>query len=126
MKKQYLFGQPGVDHLAFEIGVALGHQRGLDPRGGHGRQPKRRELVHLSPRAVPAGDHLLRQLHGRDVDRALLVAFRMPKVWLRLLMTQPKIGGSKSSIVCQDMVMTFARPFRAVETSTTGPGSNRP
>ena len=50
----------------------------------------------------------------------------MPKVWLRLLMTQPNMGGSKSSIVCQDMGITFARPFRAVETSTTGPGSNRP
>ena len=54
-----------------------------------------------------------------------LVAFKILKVWFRSLTTQPTIGGSKSIIVCQDMVMTFARPFRAVVSMTTGPGSRR-
>jgi hypothetical protein len=53
-----------------------------------------------------------------------LVAFRMPNVWFRLLITQPTIGGSNSIIVCHDMVMMFARPLRVVVTSTTGPGSS--
>jgi hypothetical protein len=54
------------------------------------------------------------------------VAFKMPNVWFRSLMTQPKIGGSKSIIVCHDMGIMFARPFLAVVTKTTGPGSSRP
>ena len=54
-----------------------------------------------------------------------LVAFKMLKVRLRLLTTQPTMGGSKSIIVCHDMVMTLAFPFRAVVSSTTGPGSSR-
>jgi hypothetical protein len=41
-------------------------------------------------------------------------------------MTMPMSGGSKSIMVSHDRVMTFARPFRAVVTSTTGPGSSRP
>src|SRR3970282_676090 len=40
-------------------------------------------------------------------------------------MMQPTSGGSNSIIVCHDIVMTFARPARAVVTSTTGPGSSR-
>ncbi len=55
-----------------------------------------------------------------------LVAFNTPKLWLRLLITQPTSGGSNSIIVCQDMVMMFARPFWAVVTNTTGPGSSKP
>src|SRR3989304_1552479 len=51
-----------------------------------------------------------------------LVAFRMPKVWLRLLITQPTVGGSNPIIVCHDMAIMFARPLWAVGTSTTGPG----
>jgi len=38
-------------------------------------------------------------------------------------MTQAMIGGSKSTIMCHDMVIIFARPQLMVETSTTGPGS---
>ena len=41
-------------------------------------------------------------------------------------MTQPTSGGTNSIIVCHDMGMTFARPARAVVTSTTGPGSSSP
>ena len=49
----------------------------------------------------------------------------MPKVKFWSLITQPTIGGSKSIIMCHDMVMMLARPFRAVVTITTGPGSRR-
>ena len=33
-------------------------------------------------------------------------------------------GGSNSIIICQDCVMTFARPLRMVFTNTTRPGSS--
>jgi hypothetical protein len=53
-----------------------------------------------------------------------LVAFKMPNVWFRSLITQPTVGGSKSIIVCHDRVMMFARPLRTVVTITAGPGSS--
>jgi len=40
-----------------------------------------------------------------------LVAFRIPNVWLLSLITHPTSGGSKSIIVCQDIVMMFVRPL---------------
>jgi len=52
--------------------------------------------------------------------------FGMPNGQLRLLITQPTVGGSKSIIACYDVVMTLARPFVAVVTMTTNPGSRRP
>ncbi len=45
---------------------------------------------------------------------------------LRPLTTQPTSGGSNSIIVCQDIVITLARPLCAVVSRTTGPGSSRP
>jgi hypothetical protein len=48
-----------------------------------------------------------------------------PRVDYLSLTTQPRTGGSKSSMVCQDMVMTFGRPFFEVVIITTGPGSNK-
>jgi hypothetical protein len=39
-------------------------------------------------------------------------------------MTQPTSGGTNSIIVCHDIGMMFARPARAVVTSTTGPDSS--
>ncbi len=53
------------------------------------------------------------------------VAFRLANEWFRSLTMMPTIGGSKSIIVCHDIAMMFARPFHAVETNTTGPGSRR-
>lgn len=53
------------------------------------------------------------------------VDFKMLNVKLRLLTTQPTRGGSNSIIVCHDIVMTLARPLRAVVSNTTGPGSSR-
>src|SRR3989338_1477781 len=47
------------------------------------------------------------------------------KLWFRSLITQPTSGGSKSIIVCQDMVMILALPFHAELTITTGPDSSR-
>jgi hypothetical protein len=43
---------------------------------------------------------------------------------LALLTTQATCGGSNSTIMCQDMVMTLARPLRTVVSNTTGPGSS--
>jgi hypothetical protein len=40
-------------------------------------------------------------------------------------MTQARIGGSKSIIMCHDIVMMFGRLPLAVVTITTGPGSIR-
>src|SRR5664280_3538144 len=54
------------------------------------------------------------------------VARNISKVWFWLLITQPTSGGTNSIIVCHDMGMMFARPARAVVTSTTGPGSSNP
>jgi hypothetical protein len=54
------------------------------------------------------------------------VARNISNVWFWLLITQPTIGGWNSIIVCHDRVMMFARPVRAVVTSTTGPGSSNP
>lgn len=54
------------------------------------------------------------------------VAFSAAKLYLRSLSTMPMSGGSKSIMVSHDRVMTFALPFCAVVTSTTGPGSSRP
>src|SRR3989338_5447839 len=47
------------------------------------------------------------------------------KLWFRSLITQPTSGGSKSIMVCQDMVMILARPFQAELTMTTGPDSSK-
>jgi hypothetical protein len=41
-----------------------------------------------------------------------------------LLTTQATNGGVNSTIVCQDIAMTLARPLRAVVNKTTGPGSS--
>ena len=45
------------------------------------------------------------------------------KEWLRLLTMQAICGGVNSTIMCQDMVMTFGTPRWLVASSTTGPGS---
>ena len=42
------------------------------------------------------------------------------------LTTQPTSGGSNSSIVCQDIVITLATPLCDVVSSTTGPVSSSP
>jgi len=52
------------------------------------------------------------------------VARSAAKLWLALLTMQATSGGSNSTIMCQDMVMTLATPLRAVVSSTTGPGSS--
>jgi len=36
---------------------------------------------------------------------------------------QATSGGIKSTIMCQDIVMTLKRPFAVVVSSETGPGS---
>jgi len=36
----------------------------------------------------------------------------------------PGAGASNSTIICPDIVMTLARPLRAVVSRTTGPGSS--
>src|ERR1017187_10225858 len=69
--KEVVFGdQLPINDLAFQIGMALGDEWGLDARGGHGRETKGLELVHPSSRSVPAAHHLFRQFQRRDVDHA--------------------------------------------------------
>ena len=47
-----LADEPGIDHLAFEVGEALGHQRRRHILGWHRRQAESLELVHVPPRAI--------------------------------------------------------------------------
>ena len=63
------------------------------------------ELVHSAARGIADCDHFGGQLDAWDIDHTLLAFFKMLKVWFRLLITQPMIGGSKSIIICHDMVM---------------------
>jgi hypothetical protein len=53
-----------------------------------------------------------------------LVARKAAQLQSAGLTTQAISGGSNSTIMCQDIVMTLARPLRAVVNNTTGPGSN--
>jgi hypothetical protein len=48
------------------------------------------------------------------------------KLWSPSPTTQASSGGSKSSIVCQLIVITLALPRSAVASSTTGPASSQP
>jgi hypothetical protein len=52
------------------------------------------------------------------------VARKAAKLKFASLTTQATSGGSNSTIMCHDIVMTLARPLRAVVSSTTGPGSS--
>ena len=52
------------------------------------------------------------------------VARKAAKLWFLLLTTQATSGGSNSTIMCHDSVMTLARALRAVVSRTTGPGSS--
>lgn len=65
-----LGGQFRIPDLAFQAGITFGDERGLDARGGHGREAKDLELVHAPARSVPAAHHRFRQLHRGDVDHA--------------------------------------------------------
>src|SRR3989337_4591459 len=103
-----------IHDLAFEICIALHDERRCDQGGGLGGKPE----VLPQPTAFAASSTV-----GMLITHSL-VAFRIPKVWLRLLITQPTVGGSNSIIVCHDMAIIFARPLWAVVTSTTGPGSS--
>jgi hypothetical protein len=53
-----------------------------------------------------------------------LVARNAAKLKSAPLTTQATNGGSNSTIMCQDIVMTLARPLWAVVSKTTGPGSS--
>ena len=65
--KEVVFGdQLPVRHLAFQIGIALGDERGLDAFGGYGCKTKHLELVHAAARRVPAADHRCRQQWQAD------------------------------------------------------------
>src|ERR1017187_10024360 len=69
--KEVVFGdQLPINDLAFQIGMALGDEWGLDARGGHGGETKGLELVHPSSRSVPAAHHLFRQFPRRHADHA--------------------------------------------------------
>ena len=104
---------------------AGGGQAGERRRGRHGRG--KHEYQQRAQRYfILEGSRIVRPA-TMNIPRPMwwIVFRRMSKVALRLLTMQPTSGGSNSIIVCQDIVMTFARPWRAVVRSTTGPGSSR-
>jgi hypothetical protein len=69
--EEIIFGDEfRIPDLAFQAGITFGDERGLDARGGHGREAKGLELVHAPAGSVPAGHHRFRQLHRGDVDHA--------------------------------------------------------
>lgn len=69
-KEIVLANEPGVGYLAFEIGKALGHQRGSDAFGGERRDAEPPELVHVPARAVANSHNLGSQFHRRNSDNA--------------------------------------------------------
>ena len=64
--------ETGIDHLTFEVGEALGHQRRRHTLGWHWRQAKSLELVYISPRAVANTQDLACHFQRRNGDHALL------------------------------------------------------
>ena len=121
-----LGGQFRIPDLAFQAGITFGDERGLDARGGHGREAKDLELVHGGAPKGKMGSETT--LSANSTVGMLIthsrVALRLANEQFRLLTTQPTSGGVNSIIRCHDMGMTFARPARAVVSSTTGPGSS--
>ena len=71
-----LVDEMSIDHLAFKVGEALGHQRRRDTLGWCWRQTKSLELVHISPRAVTDTHDLGRKFRRWNGDYSL---FRRPQ-----------------------------------------------
>jgi hypothetical protein len=46
-------GQLSINDLAFQAGITLGDERGIDARGGHRREAKSLNLSTCSPEAFP-------------------------------------------------------------------------
>lgn len=76
------------------------------------------------PEQLPIFTALAASLRAGSAMTHSPVARSASKEWLWPLTTQAISGGSNSSIMCHDMVMTLARPLRAVVSSVTGPGSS--
>ena len=85
---------------------------------------KRFELINIAARAVANFNDLRRHLHGRDGDYVFLGRPQGGTAAVGRTDNAAISGGSNSTIMCQDIVMTLARPLRAVVNNTTGPGSN--
>ena len=52
-KEVELVDETGIDHLAFKVGKALGHQRRRHTLSWHRRQAESLELVHVPPEQLP-------------------------------------------------------------------------
>ena len=69
--KKVVFGHElSINHLAFQIGITPGDERGFDERSSHGCKAKGFELIALLPGNVSAGHDLFCQFHRRHVDHA--------------------------------------------------------
>src|ERR1035438_8640511 len=66
-----LVNEPGIDHLAFEIGETLGHQRRRYAFGWRLRQTESLELVYIAARAVTDSDDFGGQFQRWKSNHAL-------------------------------------------------------
>ncbi len=103
--------QTCVDDSAFEIGITLGDERRLDTRCRYRRKANFFERVHASAGGVPATYSLCRELHCRDIDHAFLCRLQYAESKVLVADHAAHDGGSKSIIVCHDMVTILARPI---------------
>jgi hypothetical protein len=101
--------ETGVNDCTFQIGEALRHQWRGHLGGRHRGEMELLELFDVPAGAVADFDDLGRELQGGNGGDALPGG--------------AKGGGTNSTIMCQDSVMTLARHLRAVVSTTTGPGS---
>jgi hypothetical protein len=81
-------------------------------------------LSTFRPEQLPIRTTLTASFRAGTAITHSLVARSAAKLKLALLTTQATNGGSNSTIMCQDIVMMLALPFRAVVSKTTGPGSS--
>ena len=114
----------GIDHFTFEIGETFRDQGRLHQACRNGGEHELLEFVHRIAMAVADLYHFGRKLcrwngnntfAGRLEGRETVIPFADHASDSRRL---------NSIIMCHDMVMTLARPFCAVVSNTTGPGSS--
>src|SRR3990172_4971400 len=91
---------------------------------GTGVRPKAVNLSVSRPDALPASTTFAASFRAGMAITHSPVARSAVKLKFASLTTHATSGGMNSTIIFHDMVITLARPFRAVVRSTTGPGSS--
>jgi len=81
------------------------------------------EFVGVAARAVADLDHFPGEIDRRNRDHAFSRRAQSGVAVIAFADDAGNERGSKSTIMCQDMVMTLARPDSAFASRTTGPGS---